>query len=162
VEIASETADSREWTPREFKDEQEQFLAAGLCGPVEVDPQPPPAGTVVLHRGPGPRFPGRSVPVFMVVNHTARWWIGVPMGWPRYHLVYVTLTLAAPLFLFLVGFYLPLSRLKSPRLEPARYARNCWAAFSMVPQLGAGGWTPRPRNERTASAMMAVGIETVA
>jgi uncharacterized membrane protein len=48
--------------------------------------------------------------VFMVLNHTARWWIEGRMTWARYELIYVTLTLAAPIFLFLVGFCLPLSR----------------------------------------------------
>jgi peptidoglycan/LPS O-acetylase OafA/YrhL len=48
--------------------------------------------------------------VLMVVNHTARWWIEGRMTWARYELIYVTLTLAAPTFLFLVGFCLPLSR----------------------------------------------------
>jgi uncharacterized membrane protein len=48
--------------------------------------------------------------VFMVLNHTARWWIEGRMTWARYQLIYVTLTLAAPIFLFLVGFCLPLSR----------------------------------------------------
>jgi uncharacterized membrane protein len=48
--------------------------------------------------------------VFMVLNHTARWWIEGRMTWARYELIYVTLTLAAPVFLFLVGFCLPLSR----------------------------------------------------
>ena len=38
--------------------------------------------------------------VFMVFNHTARWWIERPMGWPRYHLVYLTVPLAAPIFRF--------------------------------------------------------------
>ena len=47
--------------------------------------------------------------VFMVLNHTARAWIDGKMTWPRYTLIYVTLTLAAPTFLFLVGFCLPLS-----------------------------------------------------
>ncbi len=47
--------------------------------------------------------------IFMVLNHTGHWWVGRPMGWPRYHLVYLTVTLAAPIFLFLVGFCLPLS-----------------------------------------------------
>jgi uncharacterized membrane protein len=47
--------------------------------------------------------------IFMVVNHTARWWLDGPMTWTRYGLIYVTLTLAAPLFLFLVGFCLPLA-----------------------------------------------------
>jgi peptidoglycan/LPS O-acetylase OafA/YrhL len=46
--------------------------------------------------------------LLMVVNHTARWWVDAPMTWSRYALVYVTLTLAAPIFLFLVGFCLPL------------------------------------------------------
>ena len=48
--------------------------------------------------------------VLMVVNHTARWWMVGHMTWPRYALIYVTLTLAAPTFLFLVGFCLPLAR----------------------------------------------------
>jgi uncharacterized membrane protein len=47
--------------------------------------------------------------LFMMVNHTARWWIDTPMTRPRYALIYVTLTLAAPTFLFLVGFCLPLA-----------------------------------------------------
>jgi peptidoglycan/LPS O-acetylase OafA/YrhL len=48
--------------------------------------------------------------IFMVVNHTARWWMDGRMTVGRYALVYVTLTLAAPTFLFLVGFCLPLGR----------------------------------------------------
>jgi uncharacterized membrane protein len=48
--------------------------------------------------------------VAMVVNHTARWWVDERMTVGRYALIYVTLTLAAPAFLFLVGFSLPLGR----------------------------------------------------
>jgi len=48
--------------------------------------------------------------ILMVVNHTARWWIDGHMTWPRYSLIYITQTLAAPAFLFLVGFCLPLGR----------------------------------------------------
>jgi uncharacterized membrane protein len=48
--------------------------------------------------------------ILMVVNHTARWWIEGHMTWPRYSLIYITQTLAAPTFLFLVGFCLPLGR----------------------------------------------------
>jgi uncharacterized membrane protein len=48
--------------------------------------------------------------VLMVVNHTARWWMDAHMTWTRYGLIYVTLTLAAPTFLFLVGFCVPLAR----------------------------------------------------
>jgi uncharacterized membrane protein len=55
--------------------------------------------------------------VFMVVNHTARWWVDEHMTVGRYALVYVTLTLAAPTFLFLVGFCLPLGR--SAAADPA-------------------------------------------
>jgi len=47
--------------------------------------------------------------IVMVLNHTGRWWIGREMGWGRYWLVYGTVTVAAPIFLFLVGFVLPLS-----------------------------------------------------
>jgi uncharacterized membrane protein len=55
--------------------------------------------------------------IFMVLNHTARWWMDGRMTWSRYHFIYVTLTLAAPIFLFLVGFCLPLS-LRAPADAP--------------------------------------------
>jgi len=48
--------------------------------------------------------------ILMVVNHTARWWIDTRMTVGRYALIYLTLTLAAPTFLFLVGFCLALGR----------------------------------------------------
>ena len=66
----------------------------------------PPASTSRLAYLDGLR--GAAL-VLMVVNHTARWWIDTHMTWARYALIYVTLTLAAPTFLFLVGFCLPLS-----------------------------------------------------
>jgi uncharacterized membrane protein len=47
--------------------------------------------------------------IAMVVNHTARGWIGGHMTWARYELIYVSLSTAAPVFLFLVGFCLPLA-----------------------------------------------------
>ena len=47
--------------------------------------------------------------IVMVLNHTGRWWIDRQMGWWRYWLVYGTVTVAAPIFLFLVGFVLPVS-----------------------------------------------------
>ena len=47
--------------------------------------------------------------ILMVVNHTSRDWMDVLMGWPRYHLVYGSLLLPAAIFLFLVGFCLPIS-----------------------------------------------------
>jgi len=47
--------------------------------------------------------------IVMVLNHTSRWWIGREMGWWRYWIVYGSMTVAAPIFLFLVGFVLPLS-----------------------------------------------------
>jgi len=52
--------------------------------------------------------------VVMVLNHTARWWMDGHMTWPRYHLIWITLTVAAPTFLFLVGFCLPLSLRGAP------------------------------------------------
>jgi len=47
--------------------------------------------------------------LLMIVNHTGRWWQDGTMGWPRYNLIYASMVVGAPLFLFLVGFCLPLS-----------------------------------------------------
>lgn len=47
--------------------------------------------------------------ILMILNHTARWWQDGTMGWPRYNMIYATMAVGAPLFLFLVGFCLPLS-----------------------------------------------------
>lgn len=47
--------------------------------------------------------------ILMVVNHTSRWWLEREMGWPRYWLVYGSVILPAAIFLFLVGFCLPIS-----------------------------------------------------
>lgn len=66
--------------------------------------------------------------VAMVLNHTARWWLGPEMGWPRYHLIYLTVTVAAPAFLVLVGFSLPLAgdaaRRRGERASGWRQARR--------------------------------------
>jgi uncharacterized membrane protein len=62
--------------------------------------------------------------VLMVLNHTARWWIDRPMGWLRYQTIYVTVTLAAPIFLFLVGFCMPLALRGAGRRAIARWARR--------------------------------------
>jgi uncharacterized membrane protein len=51
--------------------------------------------------------------IFMVLNHTGRWWQDRSMGWPWYYSIYVTMAVAAPTFLFLVGFCLPLSLVKT-------------------------------------------------
>jgi uncharacterized membrane protein len=68
--------------------------------------QPLPAARVRLSYLDGLR--GAAL-IFMVLNHTARWWMDGRMTWPRYNFIYLTLTLSAPIFLFLVGFCLPLS-----------------------------------------------------
>lgn len=47
--------------------------------------------------------------ILMVINHTSRDWMDVVMGWPWYQLVYGSLLLPASIFLFLVGFCLPIS-----------------------------------------------------
>ena len=47
--------------------------------------------------------------ILMVLNHTGRWWQDGHMTWPRYYFIYYTMAVAAPIFLFLVGFCLPLS-----------------------------------------------------
>jgi uncharacterized membrane protein len=51
--------------------------------------------------------------IFMVLNHTGRWWQDRSMGWPWYYSIYVTMAVAAPIFLFLVGYCLPLSLVKT-------------------------------------------------
>ena len=47
--------------------------------------------------------------IVMVLNHTGHDWIARDMGWWRYWIIYGSVTVAAPIFLFLVGFVLPLS-----------------------------------------------------
>jgi len=78
--------------------------------------------------------------IFMVLNHTGRWWIERPMGWPRYHLVYLTVTLAAPIFLFLAGFCMPLSFLNSTVTRGERYAAVAWKYVRRGAQLVVAGW----------------------
>jgi uncharacterized membrane protein len=51
--------------------------------------------------------------IMMVLNHTGHWWQDRSMGWPWYYSIYVTMAIAAPTFLFLVGFCLPLSLSKT-------------------------------------------------
>jgi len=56
--------------------------------------------------------------VLMVLNHTSRDWMdGSVMGWGRYYLVYGSLLLPAPIFLFLVGFCLPIGYHQHPTDE---------------------------------------------
>ena len=78
--------------------------------------------------------------VFMVLNHTGRYWIERPMGWPRYHLVYLTVPLAAPIFLFLVGFCLPLSYLNSTVTRGERYLSVAWKYVRRGARLVLAGW----------------------
>jgi hypothetical protein len=49
--------------PYEFKEDREGFDVAQLCGKVEVDPQPPPAGTVVLYQVRGRQARGKTAKV---------------------------------------------------------------------------------------------------
>jgi hypothetical protein len=67
--------------------------------------------------------------ILMVLNHTSRDWMTIEMGWGRYYLVYGSLILPAPIFLFLVGFCLPIPYHRRPVDEPlgaraARYFRR--------------------------------------
>jgi uncharacterized membrane protein len=56
--------------------------------------------------------------ILMVLNHTSRWWLDVkPLGWGRYYLIYGSVLLPAFIFLFLVGFCLPISYRRSPERE---------------------------------------------
>ncbi len=52
--------------------------------------------------------------ILMVFNHTSHDWIDRTMGWPGYYLTYGSLLLPAPIFLFLVGFVLPISIHRAP------------------------------------------------
>ena len=76
----------------------------------------------------------------MVVNHTARWWLDRSLGWPRYHLIYLSVPLSAPLFLFLAGFCLPLSYLSATvdrgQTFGAVVGRYLWRGAKLV----MGGW----------------------
>src|SRR5881396_591777 len=78
--------------------------------------------------------------IFMVLNHTGRWWLERPMGWPRYHLVYLTVTLAAPIFLFLAGFCMPLSFLNSTITRGERHMSVAWKYARRGAQLVVAGW----------------------
>jgi uncharacterized membrane protein len=53
--------------------------------------------------------------VLMVINHTSRDWMDGVMGWPRYYLIYGSLLLPAAIFLFLVGFVLPIGYHRAPQ-----------------------------------------------
>src|SRR5204862_2770960 len=82
--------------------------------------------------------------IVMVLNHTGRWWITREMGWWRYWLVYGTVTVAAPIFLFLVGFVLPLSlhRYAGDIVTPSRlwtYWRRGATIVAARPRLNADG-----------------------
>lgn len=59
----------------------------------------------------------------MVLNHTSRDWMDSTMGWPRYYLIYGSLLLPATIFLFLVGFVLPIGYHRAPQPAAATAAR---------------------------------------
>jgi uncharacterized membrane protein len=65
--------------------------------------------------------------ILMVLNHTSRDWMDGSMGWGRQYLVYGSLLLPAPIFLFLVGFCLPISYQRAPetlRATIGKYVRR--------------------------------------
>jgi heparan-alpha-glucosaminide N-acetyltransferase-like protein len=51
----------------------------------------------------------------MVINHTSRDWLDPALRWPRYYLIYGSVLLPAAIFLFLVGFVLPVPYHRSPQ-----------------------------------------------
>ena len=67
--------------------------------------------------------------MLMIVNHTGRWWQDGAMGWPRYNLIYTSMAIGAPLFLFLVGFCLPLSYARRAAAGEARSDHGVAAKF---------------------------------
>jgi uncharacterized membrane protein len=78
--------------------------------------------------------------IFMVLNHTARWWLDLSVGMARYHIIYLTVPLSAPLFLFLVGFCLPLSYLNSTVTRGQPFWRVAWRYVRRGAQLVLAGW----------------------
>ena len=64
--------------------------------------------------------------IFMVLNHTGRWWMDGSMRWPRYYFIYVTMAVAAPIFIFLVGFCLPLSLSRTRRAGAEALLPTLW------------------------------------
>jgi len=116
VSAASNGGDRAMMAPRGGRDlETEQItVAPSVPGePAARDtgdgPAPPRARLVFLDALRGFAL------IFMVLNHTGRWWQDRFMGWPRYYGIYVTMAIAAPIFLFLVGFCLPLSKAREER-----------------------------------------------
>jgi uncharacterized membrane protein len=77
--------------------------------------------------------------IFMVVNHTARWWLDLSVGLPRYHVIYLTVPLSAPLFLFLAGFCVPLSYLSAVERGES-YGRLAWRYVRRGAGLVLAGW----------------------
>ena len=72
--------------------------------------------------------------ILMVLNHTSRDWMDGVMGWGRYYLIYGTLLLPASIFLFLVGFCLPIAyhRLQRDESLRARIARSIRRGIGIV------------------------------
>lgn len=62
--------------------------------------------------------------VLMVINHAGHYLTARPINDWAYLLVYLTVTMAAPLFLFLVGFSLALSHQKNPVQDFSRYLKR--------------------------------------
>jgi uncharacterized membrane protein len=75
----------------------------------------------------------------MVVNHTARWWLAPAVGLGRQPLIYATMALAGPTFLFLVGVSLALGYHRAAVIEGRPFA------------------TVAGRNVRRAAAILAAG-----
>jgi uncharacterized membrane protein len=78
--------------------------------------------------------------ILMVVNHTARWWLDRSLGWPRYHLIYLTVPLAAPLFLFLAGFCVPLAYMQATEDRGERFLTILARYVRRGAWLVVGGW----------------------
>ena len=78
--------------------------------------------------------------IFMVINHTARWWLDLSVGTARYHIIYLTVPLSAPLFLFLVGFCLPLSYLNATVTRRQRFWSVAWRYVRRGTRLVLAGW----------------------
>lgn len=105
--------------------------------------------------------------ILMVINHTSRDWLDVVMGWPRYYLVYGSLLLPASIFLFLVGFCLPISYHR--RRASEGFLRDLRKYFTRGIGIVAAGYVlnvimlPRPLMERVwhGGVLQTIGLSII-
>ncbi|PYM19417.1 MAG: hypothetical protein DMD81_03895 [Candidatus Rokuibacteriota bacterium] len=74
----------------------------------------------------------------MVVNHTSRDWLERAMGWTRYYVAYGSVLFPATIFIFLVGFCLPISYRRAKARDSALV--GAWKYLRRGAGIMAGGY----------------------